>query len=292
MSTTHRLDALHGDNPLGFLAALGALVTLSRREANPPPRLAWEAVPPHRALLSATTPTPDGLAEELFIALTVPEAPTPRHAVGPRRLKELTLVEYRQQMRQSDESVCHLLAGLCSDVTDKETVRSSPLVMMGGPQDYPSKVKETQDKLAKDGASRLANALFGPWEYVAGHPLGFDPLMERSHAYLAEKPGRDNSVMVPGAVLLAAAALAALPLFPVARRSGCTNALFKDWQADGMLWPVWDRPLSLPAVVTLLSVFRPAVRWPGVAAAYACGRVAAGKEASGYYVLRAGRRLW
>lgn len=295
MNTAHRLDALQGENPLGFLAALGALVLLSREHREPLPRLAWEAEPPHAALLDAPPASREALSDALFAALTAPDAPTPRAAVGERKLKELTIAQYREQAAALDEITATLLAGICSDVTAEDAPERGPLVMTSGPQDFPKALADARAEVARAGATMVANAVFGPWRYESGHPLGFDPSMEKRHAYLAAKPERDAE-RVPAAVLLAVTALAALPLFPAAGRRGFTNAVFKDRRWDRLCWPLWTVPLPLSAVVSLLSVFSPEVADrllpPGVVAAYAAER--GGVETAGgvYYVLRPGRRLW
>jgi hypothetical protein len=295
MNTTHRLDALHGENPLGFLAALGALVLLPREQREPLPQLAWEADPPHAAVLDAAPATRADLAEKLHAALTAPDAPTPRRAVGERKLKELTLDQYREQAAALDDLTATLLAGICSDATAGAVPERGPLVMTSGPQDFPKSIADARAELAGAGADATANALFGPWRYVAGHPLGFDPSMEKRHAYLAAKPERDAE-RVPVALLLAVTALAALPLFPTLGRRGFANALFKDRRWERMTWPLWSAPLSLPVVRSLIHIFVPETHGQakpaGLVAAYAAER--GGVETAGgvYYILRPGRRLW
>jgi hypothetical protein len=294
VNTRHRLDALHGENPLAFLAALGALTLLSRNSTQPP-RLAWAAEPPHTAALETPNATPEELVADLFQALTATDAPTPQAAVGPRKLKELTLDQYRAQMAALDDLTAGLLAGMCSDATNGEKPERGPLIMTSGPQDFPASVGQARAALGRAGAGRVAEALFGPWAYVDGHPLGFDPLMEKRHAYLAAKPERDAQ-HVPAALVLAATALASLPLYPTAGRRGFTNVLCKDGRWSRITWPLWETPLTLPEAASVLAGFDPMVprreQSTGLAAAYAAER--GGVETAGgvYYVLRAGRRLW
>ncbi len=294
MSTQHRLGALHGENPLGFLAGVGALALLSQRQRAEPPRLAWEPQPPHPALLTAAPSAAAALAEELFSALTAPDAPSPRQAVGERKLKELTTGEYRQRMRQLDGSCVGLLAGMCSDVTAGENPERGPLVMTSGPQDFPKAVADTLATVRRAGAPCVAAALFGPWEYVTGHPLGFDPAMERRHAYMAKKPVSDAE-HVPAALLLAVSALALLPLFPCGSFRRFSNCVFNGGRWDRMAWPLWGRPMPLPVIGSLISTFRadpgPDGRSATLMAAYASERSGIETAAGTYYVLRAGRRL-
>ncbi len=105
------------------------------------------------------------------------------------------------------------------------------------------------------GTACVRTALFGPWQYDDGHSLGFDPLMERQHAFLGAKPERDSR-RVPGAVLLAITALELVPLYPVYGRNGIANCLFRDGKWQQMSWPLWDTPLAVEAVGSLLTVSR------------------------------------
>jgi hypothetical protein len=231
----------------------------------------------------------------LFAVLTAPDAPSPREAVGQRKLKELTTAEYRRRMRQLDGFRAGLLAGMCSDVTAGENPERGPLVMTCGQQDFPKAIAETLATVKKAGASCVATALFGPWEYVTGHPLGFDPAMERRHAYLARKPERDAE-HVPAALLLAVSALALLPLFPCGSFKRFSNGVFKEPRWERMAWPLWGQPAPLPVVGSLVSTFRGDQGRDGrsgsLVAAYVSERSGVETAAATYYVLRAGRRLW
>ena len=292
--TEHRLNALHASSPLGFLAGLGTLVVAARRQELGDVRLAWETAPPHPARLWATTPDPASLAKAVFDGLMDQSSPLPKNVTGTRGFKELTLVGCRKQFDKLTGSNAALLAAMVSDATKEEKPVRGPLVMTGGPQDFTAEVKKLRAAVKKAGAEALRTALFGPWQYEDGHPLGFDPLMERQHAYLGAKPERDTR-RVPGAVLLAITALELLPLYPAASRGGITNVLFHDRHWETMSWPVWENPLDLDSIASLLSVRR---EWRdgspsqgGIIAEFAAERKDAGKEGSRYSVLRQARRL-
>lgn len=295
MTAQHELTALHGDSPLGFLAALGALLVLSQDQQGEPPRLAWDPSPPHPARLTTTALTPDALAETLFSALTKPDACLPRKAVGPGKLKELTLAAYRDRMAHLDPFAAALLAGMCSDVTAKENPERGPLVMTSGPQDFPKIVADAAATLKKGALRSVSSALFGPWEYEEGHPLGFDPAMERRHAYMASKP-KSDAEHVPAVLLLAVSALALLPLYPCDTRKRFGNGLFKDPRWEELSWTLWAHPLSLAAAGSLVNTFdgqhAPGKEGAGLVAAYVSERSGIETAAGIYYVLRAGRRLW
>jgi hypothetical protein len=236
----------------------------------------------------------DALALAVFKGLTGRSTLTPESVTGTKSFKELDLAKCRAQFDKLDGDEAALLAAMVSDVTNKESPLRGPLVMTGGPQDFTGEVGKLRTEIKQAGTACIANALFGPWKYEEGHPLGFDPLMEREHGYLASKPEGDAR-RVPGAVLLAVTALRWLPLYPVSRRRRVSNAVFRDPLLEEMSWPVWEAPLEISSVVSLLSVRR---EWQGglppfggIIGEFAAIRKETGKPGSRYAVLRPARRL-
>src|ERR1019366_8227588 len=204
--TEHTLNALHGSNPLGFLAGLGTLVLASRKAGPEEARLAWHAAPPHAARLWCREPDPSALAAALFAALMDKAGPTPESVTGTRAFKDLTLQLCHSHFDKLSADGASLLAAMVSDATAEDPPVRGALVMTGGPQDFPAEVTKLRAAVWAAGPAAIQTAIFGPWEYEEGHPLGFDPLMERQHGYLGAKPERDSR-RVPGAVLLGIAAL-------------------------------------------------------------------------------------
>src|SRR5205809_865796 len=97
--TEHRLNALRGNNPLGFLAGLGALVVATRRESEDP-RLAWASAPPHPARLWASTPSQESLVKAIFKELTERSHLTPEKVTRTPRFKDLTVPGCRKQFEK------------------------------------------------------------------------------------------------------------------------------------------------------------------------------------------------
>jgi len=292
--TEHQLTALHGSSPLGFLAGLGAVAAALRRRELGEVRLAWGIQPPHHARLWSAAADPDGLAQAVFKGLTDRSTLTPESVTGTKSFKELTLAGCRAQFDKLDADEAALLAAMVSDVTTRETPLRGPLVMTGGPQDFTGEVSKLRAEVREAGTASIANALFGPWQYVDGHPLGFDPLMERQHAYLGSKPERDSR-RVPGAVLLATTALAFLPLFPADCRGGVSNVLFPDRGWEVMSWPLWEDALPLAGVASVLGcagrAAAAAALPAGVFALFGAERKEVKTAGGSYPVLRPGRRL-
>src|ERR1039458_941529 len=127
--TEHTLNALHGSNPLGFLAGLGTLVLASRKVGPEEARLAWHAAPPHAARLWCREPDPSALAAALFAALMDKAGPTPEGVTGTKALKDLTLQLCRSQFDKLPSDSAALLATMVSDATAKDQPVCGPLVM-------------------------------------------------------------------------------------------------------------------------------------------------------------------
>jgi hypothetical protein len=292
--TEHTLNALHGSNPLGFLAGLGTLVLASRQASPEEPHLAWHATPPHAARLWCREPDPEVLAAALFAALMDKAGPTPESVTGTKSFKDLTLQLCRSQFDKLSSDSAALLAAMASDATAKDRPVSGALVMTGGPQDFTAEVAKLRAAVKAAGPAAIQTAIFGPWQYEEGHPLGFDPLMERQHGYLGAKPERDSR-RVPGAVLLAVTALELLPLYPAEARGGIANACFRDRHWQTMTWPLWTPPLALRAVESLLAVSRArsqnALPSEGIFAEFGAERKEVKTAGGSYPILRLGRRM-
>ena len=167
------------------------------------PHLAWHATPPHAARLWCREPDPEVLAAALFAALMDKAGPTPESVTGTKSFKDLTL-----QLCRASLTSCHLTAPpgrYASDPTAKDRPVSGALAMTGGPQDFTAEVAKLRAAVKTAGPAAI-RPQSRPRQYEEGHPLGFDPLMERQHGYLGAKPERDSR-RVPGAVLLAVTAL-------------------------------------------------------------------------------------
>ena len=292
--TEHTLSALHGSNPLGFLAGLGTLVLASRKASPEEPRLAWHATPPHAARLWCREPDAPALAAALFAALMDKADPTPESVTGTKAFKDLTLQLCRSQFDKLSFDSAAFLAAMVSDATAEDSPVRGPLVMTGGPQDFTAEVAKLRAAVRAAGPTAIQIAIFGPWQYDEGHPLGFDPLMERQHGYLGAKPERDSR-RVPGAVLLGVTALKLLPLYPTEARGGIANACFRDRQWETMTWPLWSPPLALRAVESLLAVKRATSQnglpSEGIFAEFGAERKEVKTAGGSYPILRPGRRM-
>jgi hypothetical protein len=220
--------------------------------------------------------------------------PTPEGVTGTKAFKDLTLQLCRSQFDKLPANSAALLAAMVSDATAEDPPVRGAFVMTGGPQDFTAEVAKLRAAVRAAGSDAVEDAIFGPWQYQEGHPLGFDPLMERQHGYLGAKPERDSR-RVPGAVLLAVTALELLPLYPAEARGGIANACFRDRYWQTMTWPLWSPPLALRAVESLLAVRRlisqDGLPSEGIFAEFGAERKEVKTAGGSYPVLRPGRRM-
>lgn len=285
-----QLTGPRGDNPLGFLAALGALVTLEDAGWNP--RLGWSGVrprlavaPPHSALL-ASMPEVDkrqSLLNALHTALRREhkpgEAPDPSVRLGknlnvPNRLLLRHTDDAVQQARQGDRRWVDLVAayGVADALKPEEQMLATPwaLVSGSGHQHFLGYEDGGRgDKNSLEGVAalmveceirHLARALFGPWipeEERKSLSLRLDPSEDRQYALMDRDPSgtdrRPRSLW--GANRLAFEALRLFPAMPAAG-----GMAVRGWRLAGgtwrqgckVRWPLWEPLIPVAVVGSLL----------------------------------------
>ena len=269
------LSGLDGANPLAFLAALGTLRGLT---------LAW---PEHRVCLSWTlrdtwrpclqvdgdTPTDDetldGLErftemrpghEALRIGdnLTVPTDNFRTHA----RNAALTATPSPEGRSTAD-----FMAAFGCDAVEsadrKGQIQDTALRTMGG-TGHRHFLKTMRDLAEKANRGKLQQCLFSSWERKDPQlSLRWDPEDDRRYALRGKNPS-DDKVSVRGEKSGAPTewganrlAFEALPLFPVmpVGRSVITTGLSGNRSRDTFwTWPIWDVPVGLDTVRSLLAL--------------------------------------
>jgi hypothetical protein len=149
------------------------------------------------------------------------------------------------QARKEGREQLDWLAALGVPVT-KEFARS-PFDFTSGSQSFLMELANLPGRVTKES---VREALFGPWLYNdSTHSLGWDPAMMRGGAFTAEQP-RENKRKrgVTAAVWLASESL---PLFPCfVNERGMLTA--RGWTEREFRWPLWETPISLGALVSLL----------------------------------------
>ena len=153
-------------------------------------------------------------------------------------------------------SAVDFLAAYGSELmTQQAVMRSTALDMTSGQQQFLAAVAAIVRDLCQStphAEAAVQEALWGPWRYRDPvHALGWDPQGERLHAYEARSPTKTQARSVRAAVWLA---FEALPLFPTAAVAGRLAVGGFDRAQQWLSWPLWEAPLALPTVRSLLSL--------------------------------------
>jgi hypothetical protein len=108
--------------------------------------------------------------------------------------------------------------------------------------------------------THLRKALFAPWKYddpTKTLTLRWDPLDDVRHALRAKDPSGDPDREKRGSVLGAnRLAVEGLPLFPTAPLGGRLHTTgFIEKKRDGVFftWPIWDCPINIDVIRTVLA---------------------------------------
>ena len=226
----------------------------------------------------------------------------------PRRSPAL-LRAARSHVNKNDRESTDFLAALgseCVPAKKKNEVKPTALHMTSGNQKFLETLRElaksldvtqpAHGKASCPPAEAFREALFGEWRSADEFSsLGYDPATEAIYALTAAAPTDTGPRSTRAAIWLAVEALPLFPCFPVGRRLHTRGF---DKAASRFRWPLWDRPLSFPAIRTVLGlpeVFATdpspntlVLRSYGVAAVFEADRVTIGK---GYGQFRPGVRV-
>lgn len=256
--TTHTLNSLAGDAPLAYLAAIGLLRLVSRKD--PAARL-WFARD-GRWVARLKTSVKDLSAFVLEDRARWVEHPALAFARGAdRKIQDLKHPPevYREQLRSAvdawedtgDREEVDFLTAFATGVAVDGTGQTKPTALhfCAGQQRFMDAVLQNFDLLNQDDAD---DALLGPW---AGNKkaksLRWRSSAARVRALLSYDPGSTDAFHVPVAEWLAFNALPLFPSAPVGTRiqTACFTGRGKQFK---MTWPLWDEPLDTWEVRALL----------------------------------------
>ncbi len=249
------LPGLPGDNPLGFLAALGAQAAVA--DASHQAMLAWsdELIP------IARLETDLGLEEVVCQVLSVAAkwhlepAMSPEPEANDIKFPNAMIRDYLLRARTFSSSrlaMALVAEGSLDSVTGK-VAKPTDFHFTAGRQLF---LKMARDILEGVTADDLLDALRGPWPYASKLPsLRWDVADDRAYALSAFDP-TDNTnnpkLTNPGAECLALLGLSLFPVFP-GRRKTATTGCGGTWRNGWFSWPLWDRPATPNVVRTLVS---------------------------------------
>lgn len=316
------LTGPRGDNPLGFLTALGALVTLE--DAGWRPRLAWRGVSPLIQLEAGSAQRLEAMSAEQCQEQVVAvldsvlrressECPDPSVSLGENLNHSngqfLNYIDSAsQQAHCSDRRWADLVAayGVADPANPGERMAATPwaLVSGSGNQHFLGSVARL---MVECGAVHLRRALFGPW--VAAdekYSLRLDLDEDRRYALMDRDPTATGNKprTLWGANRLAFEALRLFPAMPA--RGGMA---VRAWRAAGgswlrgcaVRWPLWAPPIRAAVVASLLGLAdiwgeerdaRSRLRALGVFAVYESRRIAVGEGGNVKYNLTPPVAIW
>lgn len=274
------LSGLDGSNPLGFLAALGALNVVSDAAKTATPRLAWKDDGVWRAALAS----PHETTAELVKAL--------RHDLTSWRGDPVLHLKYEKKgakawdLKPPPEVFRRFLAKLleCGNhraidfvsafaaegaLDNNDNTKPTALHFTAGQQQF----LEMVDLLVRNVTDKdLESALFGPWRYDRDLPvLNWDATASRDYALRAKDPAKEK-LGNPGADWLAFRGLSFLRVFASKGKlltTGCSGK----WKFGSFRWPLWACPIERETVRTLLTLQEfPLDERPlrGIAVVYEC----------------------
>jgi hypothetical protein len=251
------LMGLDGTNPLGLLAALGALVELDH--AGCEPTLRWtDDLAPHAVVTGAASL--DELVsildqgrrrwlESTVLAWPAGE-PITEVKPGPDVLR--TWAWHVQDRVADDRAASDLWSALMAEGALDNSGKAKPthLHFAAGQQRFLGMARQLAAELDPD---RLHEALTGPWRYDSSLPsFSWDARGERIYALRASNPAKEKRLGVPGADWLA---FLGISCYPVANRNGRleTTACSRPWKRSAFRWPLWRVPIGLWTARSLLA---------------------------------------
>lgn len=252
------LRGLRAENPMAFMAALGALslvadgtdgmVSLSWLQGTD---CAWTPVLRHSDLK-----TPEQVVEAILaghgkrdLALEL-GWDSDLMRVSREDLREMLV----RRLDGGDVRAAQMLAACLCELPARRAeglVSYTPFRLI--PRVGRARFLSTVRRECEAGADHLYDCLFERWRYQRGtQSLRWDPGASVSaRATMAQAPTHVGPNGVPGSVLLAVRGMACFPL--VTARGG-RSAPAGMTQRDRFVWPVWDQPLSERATRMLLSL--------------------------------------
>lgn len=251
------LPALEGTNPLGFLAALGALDALAC--ANPGATLRWtDELVPHAAV---------GGVSDLDMLLDVIDRDRERwpdsallnfpkdSPLADAKPDEKLLREWFEVMaeqhddRADSDLLCALVAEGALDGNKK--AKPTHLHFTAGQQKFLEMVRSLAADVDRE---RLREAICGPWRYDSPLPsLSWDARGERVYAVRAINPSKEKRLGVPGSDWLAFRGLVFYPVTRTVTGSLRTTACDPGWKRSAFRWPLWSVPCTRNVIGSLVA---------------------------------------
>jgi CRISPR-associated endonuclease/helicase Cas3 len=256
------LPGLDGSNPLGFLASLGLLRTLTDLPGLEKLSMSW--TPSGGTWIPALYPAEPATFDEgtvLDLLLT--------RLVSAIRDHPSNLLD-QFNLASDDQSARRKVIRNVADGTDRTRMDwSSAIASDFAASDAISQLQTTrrdyfygnlESVIGRTNREHLRRAIFCPWDYadsLDNQSLHVDPSEDRRHAYQWNKPAGDPERKVRGGMLGAnRLALEAIPLFPSFPENEKLHTVgFTGTRSTNTrwTWPIWNAKVKLPVVRSLVA---------------------------------------
>lgn len=263
---TLELPGIDGANPVGLLAALGAL-SLATEGLEGEVRVCWKS---EGAVWRPWVTTNDPLTPGAFVDAIV-RAHSARDLDVELRWEADIMKLARDDVRRLIQSTLELdqshaaeMVGAClselpSRRRNEDLAPYTPFRVI--PRVGRARFLATASAVSsiEKPQQALHEALFQEWRYKKTNNLRWDPgATLAARAYTARAPTHFGPLGVPGAMLLAVAGLRYFPLMPTRRgelarpRQGCRA--FGSTRGRVLVWPLWNQALNEGGVRLLLGL--------------------------------------
>jgi hypothetical protein len=299
MTNSIELAGLDGGNPLGFLAALGTLRTMSAAWPQVDVRMSWRAEAHWLPILHAAAELNETIVIETLDRLL--SAMHNHPALASFDNLEIPRADYQEYSRAAvehapaDRTRCEFAAAFGCDCIVREKngqkiIQDTALRTMSGAghQDF---VRFMRNIIQENKPEHLRKALFRPWCYddpVRNLTLRWDPIDDSRYALRWDDPSKDSSRQSRGGVLganrLAIEGLLMLPSVPIGSDLA-TTGFRESGRNIFWTWPIWTVAVSAEVVRSLLALRQLQCDCPprselaqmGIAEIYRSRRITTGK---------------
>ena len=246
------LPGLPGDNPQGFLAALGAQAALAERAAHH--HLYWTDDPIPHPVLSPARAMDEIAQAALDVAAAWLDGPALDESIDPGlKLKPGDIREYLRRGRAAPSSATLAACLLAENSMDNNgRAKPSDLYFTAGNQKF---VAMARTILGKVNEEEIVDDVTRPWRYHSKREsLMWDSVDDRLHALSAADPtsSQNPKLTNPGAEALAIIGLSHYPCF-AAPQGTLTQGCSGSWKQGFFVWPLWSTPATARAVRSLLA---------------------------------------
>ena len=275
------LSGLDAMDPLGFLAAIGCLASLTDRafeEDLPAPHLRWSVGSSPRPTVEVAVESrhdllrwlvddlealagrgPDATGEDAFLSFSYETKPgSLAHDLKPP--PDVLRAEAARVLSESSPLCRRTLDWFAAAITDvavdgNGNGKPFALHFTAGQQQFLLVARELAHGAGTSGpvnSQALEEALFGPWRNAS--PLkvfSWSPLQDRAYALRAVDPSKDKKLGTPGADWLA---FRGLPLFSSAPQGEriATCGVRGGWKSGTFSYPIWSSAMPADTVRALL----------------------------------------